>query len=60
MDKVKISKLDISGVNNPLLQIMGTFQGHGYSLEFLVDGKKVKPKEEIIDKNKKKNNMELK
>ena len=49
MDKVKISKLDISGVNNPLLQIMGTFQGHGYSLEFLVDGKKVKPKEEMIN-----------
>ena len=47
--KISVKKIDISGVNNPLLWINGYFNNSDTKLEFYIDGKEVKPDEEIIN-----------
>ena len=46
---LKVKKIDISGVNNPIIWIHGNFNKPNSKLEFIIDGVKVKPSEKIIN-----------
>ena len=41
--RIEFQKVSITGVNNPLLQMRGTFKQNDMKLEFVVKGKKVSP-----------------
>ena len=47
--RIEFQKVSITGVNNPLLQMRGTFKQNDMKLEFVVDGKKFSPTEERIN-----------
>lgn len=48
-EKINIKKIEISGVNNPLLWISGYFNKYDSKLEFIIDNNRVEPIEEEIN-----------
>ena len=46
---VEIKKLTVSGVNNPMLEIIGIFKNNGLKLNFVVDGNLIKPRVAMIN-----------
>ena len=48
-EKINIKKIEISGVNNPLLCISGYFNKYDSKLEFIIDNNRVEPIEEEIN-----------